>query len=58
MKTYQLSVKLWGRLEIEAESAGAAKELAQDWRLDDVEEFSLEIYDIFCEEDYETEEDL
>lgn len=58
MKTYQLSVKLWGRLEIEAESADAAKELAQDWRLDDVEEFSLEIYDIFCEEDYETEEDL
>lgn len=57
MKTYQLSVKLWGRLEIEAESEEAAKELAQDWRLDDVEDFSLEVYDIFCEEDYETEAD-
>lgn len=57
MKTYEVSVKLLGVLEIEAENEEEAKRLAQDWRYDDVEDFYFEIVDVFCEEDYD-ENDL
>ncbi len=53
MKTYQLSVKLYGMLEISAETESEAIAAAQGWSLSDVEDYSLEVYDIFCPEDYD-----
>lgn len=53
MKTYEVSVKLLGVLEIEAENEAEAKRLAQDWSIWDVEDFYFEIVDVFCEADYD-----